>query len=377
MKVLLITKTLAESANIDGKLRAMSSLDIDLTVVSPPRWRGSTSEIQKVKPDTYRLLVKDCWFSGTTSLRVGNHLHLYPAISDIIDAEKWDLVHMDEEPFNLATYDVLRRCQRFHTKTVFTTWQNLMKNYPPPFGFFEKYTFEHSAGAIAGNAEGLEILRRRGFIKLAAHIPQLGVDPSMFSKRNASDLRRKLDIDRAFAVGFVGRLSPEKGINTLIKAMSLLPAECFLVLLGDGPERGILKKMVDKMGLSPRVRWVPWVRSAEVAEYINAFDILVLPSRTRWNVKEQFGRVLIEAMACQTCVVGSDSGEIPRVIGDAGLVFHEGDERELAMHLRHLLDDSPLRERLGRQGRQRVQQHYTYEKVAKDTVAFYNNVCSS
>jgi len=95
------------------------------------------------------------------------------------------------------------------------------------------------------------------------------------------------------------------------------------VLVGGGPERSKLEALAQGLGISARVRWEPWVDSCDVAEYMNAFDVLVLPSRTRRNWKEQFGRVLVEAMACETCVVGSDSGEIPNVVGDTGLIFHE------------------------------------------------------
>jgi len=102
----------------------------------------------------------------------------------------------------------------------------------------------------------------------------------------------------------------------------------------------------------------------------------VLPSRTLSNVKEQFGRVLIEAMACERPVVGSDAGEIPNVIGEAGLIFHEGNEQELAGHVRRLMDDFSLRESLGRRGRERVLERFSYEKVGKDTVDFYRRICS-
>jgi glycosyltransferase involved in cell wall biosynthesis len=376
MKILMITKTLAEFANAQGKIREIAKRNVELTVVSPAQWGGRTRELQRVKPEGYELLVSECLFSGAASVRLGNHLHVYRKIPNVIGRQKWDLVHIDEEPFNLATYHALKGCQRHQAQAIFTTWQNLMKRYPPPFNFFEKYVHENAKGAIAGNAEGLDVLRRRGFAKPAAHIPQLGVDPNVFRKQDATALRKKLGIEGIFALGFVGRLSPEKGLDTLVKAMTLLPADCVLVLVGDGPERTKIKAMTCNYGISARVRWVPWVNSGEVAEYMNAFDVIALPSRTRWNVKEQFGRVLVEAMACETCVVGSDSGEIPCVVGDAGLIFHEGDERELARCVSRLMHDSCLRDELQCRGRQRVLTHFAYAKIAADTVSFYKLICS-
>ncbi len=98
---------------------------------------------------------------------------------------------------------------------------------------------------------------------------------------------------------------------------------------------------------------------------------MVLPSLTRPNWKEQFGRVLCEAMACETPVIGSNSGEIPYVIDDAGLVFQEGNSQELAACVRRLLDDPQLYATLATKGRQRVLENYTQEQIAKQTYEVY------
>ena len=108
--------------------------------------------------------------------------------------------------------------------------------------------------------------------------------------------------------------------------------------------------------------------------FYTGLDALVLPSRTRPNWKEQFGRVLIEAMACGVAVLGSDSGEIPRVIGDAGIVFPEGDVHMLAGSLRRLQTDSALRVRLCDAGRARVLANYTMRHVAEQTVAIWRKL---
>jgi glycosyltransferase involved in cell wall biosynthesis len=174
----------------------------------------------------------------------------------------------------------------------------------------------------------------------------------------------------------VGRFSPEKGIDTLIEAMPLIPSDSTLVLVGAGPERPRLEALAEGLGVSARLRWVSWVDSSKIAEYMNAFDVLVLPSRTRWNVKEQFGRVLIEAMSCETPVIGSDSGEIPKVIGDAGMIFHEGNKYNLAEQLTQLIKGPAFSENLSCNGRKRVLEEFTYSKIAKDTVNFYKRICS-
>ena len=100
-------------------------------------------------------------------------------------------------------------------------------------------------------------------------------------------------------------------------------------------------------------------------------DAFVLPSLTRPNWKEQFGRVLVEAMACETPVIGSRSGEIPGVIGDAGLLFQEGNVQELAACVRRMLDDPALYAQLAVKGRQRVLEHYTQEHIARQMYEVY------
>lgn len=376
MKVLMVTKRLAEFASVQSRLREIVRLGVDLTIVSPRRWTGSESEFLSVEPDGYRLIAAECWFTRTKSLRLAHHLHFYPHISGILADGKWDVIHIDEEPFNFVTYHTLTARRTKDARVVFTTWQNLMKRYPPPFSFFEKFAFEQSAGAIAGNIEALEVLRRRGFHKPAAYVPQLGVDTLMFCRQDASEYRVKLGLKDVFLLGFVGRLSPEKGIDTLIRALARLPAECALVVVGSGPEQRKLEAVAQECGVSSRIRWVPWVSSADIPGYMNAFDVLVLPSKALRNLKEQFGRVLVEAMACETCVVGSDVGAIPDVIGEAGLVFHEGDESALARCLEGVIEDPLLRSLLARAGRERVLSHFSYEKTARDTIDFYTNACS-
>ena len=106
-------------------------------------------------------------------------------------------------------------------------------------------------------------------------------------------------------------------------------------------------------------------------------DVLVLPSLTRANWKEQFGRVLVEAMACGTPPLGSSSGEIPNVIGDAGLVFPEGDASALAESLQRLMDDTNLREALSRRGPVRVNAHFTQHQVACQHFALFQSVLSA
>ena len=358
----MISKALVVGA-YHGKLREMANLGVDLTLIIPHRWGKQQLEIADAVE--YKIRALPCVLDGH------NHFHFYGSRVGRVDA---DLVHVDEEPWSLVTYQLMRACAKQDKPTVFFTWQNIRKNYPPPFNYFERFSFRHVQAAIAGNEEAGQILYARKFSKPIAVIPQFGVDPEFFRKRDASDLRRRLGLTDKFAIGYAGRIVKEKGIADLIQALGSLPERCVLVLMGDGEFRGDAEQLARRLGVAARIKWVPQVSSLDVPDYMNAFDVLVLPSRTTLRWKEQFGRVLVEAMACETAVVGSSSGEISNVIADAGLVFPEGDVAVLAHHLRGLHANPDLAAELGAKGRTRVLENFTHRRIAEQTVELYRQV---
>jgi glycosyltransferase involved in cell wall biosynthesis len=128
------------------------------------------------------------------------------------------------------------------------------------------------------------------------------------------------------------------------------------------------------LGIKSRITFDQWMPSTHLPNYFSGLDVLVLPSRTRVNWKEQFGRVLIEAMACDVITIGARTGAIPEVIGDAGLTFREGNVEELRNHLQALLDDNSLREELRQKGRQRVIEQFTQAAVARHTYRVYQDL---
>lgn len=356
------------------RARELAKLGVRLTVVLPEKWEYQRFE--SGSEEGYEVRVSPIALAWSKLGSLAHHTFYYREISRIICREPWDLVHIDEEPFNFACYHAAKLCSRNGLKWIFFSWQNILKRYPPPFSMFEKSAFENANAAIAGSSAVEMVLRQRGFAKPVKVISQFGVNPDVSRSMDRFHVRRKLGLE-GFTVGYIGRMVREKGLDTLVRAFAQLPDEAKLVLVGSGPFEPVLKQMVSSLGIFERTRCVPWTNSQGISEYMNALDTLVLPSRTVRSWKEQFGRVLVEAMACGTCVVGSDSGEIPNVIGDAGLVFHEGDEQELARHLARLMKDPSLRDRLGRHGQARVMDRFAYSKIARDTLAVYDLVCAS
>src|SRR5690606_35840251 len=147
-----------------------------------------------------------------------------------------------------------------------------------------------------------------------------------------------------------------------------------LAIVGEGSEQAALAGLAEALHITDRVSLAPRLPSDAMPGFYQGLDVLVLPSRTRPNWKEQFGRVLIEAMACGVAVVGSNSGEIPQVIGDAGLLFAEEDVEALRGRLQSLLDDPATRARLAARGRDRVLAHYTMDRIGARTVEIYREI---
>lgn len=362
MKVLMISKSQVVGA-YHGKLRELANLGVDLTVITPPRWGNQVLEIHEARG--YRLRVVPCLLSGYT------HFHFYTASLGPFDA---DLIHLEEEPWSLVTQQVMRLARRWRKPTIFFTWQNILKTYPPPFNLIERNSFAFAKAAIAGNEEAKNVLRAKGFSKPISIIPQLGVDPEFFKKAEALLLRRRMTLEHHFVIGYVGRIIKEKGVGDLIAALAKLPVSCALVLVGEGKFRGDAERLAQRLRVSSRIRWVSQVASLDIPQYMNLFDILVLPSLTTPRWKEQFGRVLVEAMACGTPPIGSSSGEIPNVIGDGGLVFPEGNTETLAAQIRSLLEHPSHLSALAEKGRERVLRRFTHRRIAEQTVQFYSRV---
>jgi len=380
MKILMISKACVVGA-YQKKLEEIARHDgIDLTVIVPPEWqdeRGSL-RLERVHTTGYELRVEPIAFNGRF------HLHYYPRLGQVARQVQPDIIHIEEEPYNLSTFHAMRVAQRLAARTVVFTWQNLQRRYPPPFRWMESYVLAHTDVLLTGNTEGVEVWQAKGYQGPIEVIPQFGVDPDIFSRVNRPARQSKPSVllrrsarrssRSEMTIGYIGRLVPEKGIDLLLEAVARLQGPWELRILGSGPERDRLEKMAQWLGILPRVAFDLPIPSTQLSYYYSGLDVLVLPSRTRPNWKEQFGRVLIEAMACQAVVVGARCGAIPEVIGDAGLTFAEGDPADLRAQLQRLLEDPGLRLELAQKGRQRVLDQFTQSQVAARTVGIYEQL---
>lgn len=388
MRILVASHTYIVDINRE-KFKILANLepDIEVTVVVPQRWKpggvqNKIIETQFTQEGSFKVVPISNFSQNNQGL-----LTFGTDIIKLLQEFKPDIIQVEQGSKSLAYAQLilLNKILNLQAKNILFTWWNLPYELKWPVSALEDCNFQHTDGIIAGNLDGATILRLRGYQKALRVMPQLGVDETWFY-RNDKDakLSRKFGIEPTdFVVGYVGRFVEEKGLLTLAKALARLK-ECSWkwLLVGQGQLRSHLAAKCIEWGISDRIIWVESVPHEDVPPYINLMDCLVLPSQTSYKFKtltmggwkEQFGHVLIEAMACQIPVIGSDCGEIPHVIGDAGLIFPEGNAEKLRECLHELMQQPALAADLGQRGYHRVLTNYTNHALAEQLLDFYKEL---
>jgi glycosyltransferase involved in cell wall biosynthesis len=341
--------------------------EVKLEVVTTERWKEAEQVVEATPDDLFPVSTARSYFS--------KHIQLFAydprPIIKAIRRHKPDLIDLSHEPYSVAGAEVLALCSWFApgTPIVMQTNQNILHNYPPPFNWLEQRAFRRVAAAYACSDTVVEVLRAKGFEK-PAPIVTFGVDTEAFRPR-AERWRRP---DGPPTIGFIGRMLPGKGLNVLASALAQIKGEAWrLLVVGEGPEREGFEQQLRDAGLRDRAEFTGAIDFALVPEYFHQLDLMVIPTETTKRIREQFGRVIVEAMASGVPVIGSTCGAIPEVIGDAGLIFPEGNVDALATALRQLLSDEALRERIVQAGLDRVGQ-FSWETVAEKTYELYCQV---
>lgn len=358
MKALIVSKAFVV-ATYRQKLTELGRCGVEVVALAPPLWReaGGIQTLEPATKEGYELRVTEMRWNGHF------HVHYYPELPSILDEVRPDVVHVDEEPYNLATYLGVRAAARRGIPSLFFTWQNLLKRYPPPFRQLETRVYRTVAYALAGSEEASRVLRARGYTGPLTVVPQFGVDPELFKPGEPHD--------SPFTVGFLNRFIPAKEPLLALEAFTALPSDARMVMVGDGPLLPDVSREVRQRRLESRVTVQARVPSMDVPAILRSLDVALLPSRSLPGWKEQFGRVLIEAMASGVPVIATDSGEIPRVVRDAGILVPQSDRDALAAALLALYHDRELRVHLGRKGRHRVLEEFTHTRIAEITARAY------
>jgi len=354
------------------KLAALASYpELDLWHIVPRQWTDGfrTYQLEVKQAKEYRIIPVNT---------IGQHdIHRFcylPLDAHLREIQP-DIIHIEEEPDSLAALQVAlsRRLLVPKAHLILFTWQNILRKRGIIPEMVARITLRSADYLIAGNSEAVKVLRQQGYEAPIQVIPQLGVATDIYQPKRNEELRATLGLN-SFVVGFVGRLVPEKGPHILLKAAARMSADVQVLLIGSGPMEERLRLQAQEEDMAERLTIIASIPHADVPKYLGIVDVIVLPSRTTPVWKEQFGHVLIEAMACGVPVIGSSSGAIPEVIGDAGLIFPEEDVAALCECIEKVKANPDLVVRLSNAGRRRVQECYTHQAIAEKTLQVYRTV---
>jgi glycosyltransferase involved in cell wall biosynthesis len=366
--------TIAHSYCIDLNRRLANELALtgewDVTAVGPSRFHGDFGwhTLQPRAAEACVVAPVQAYFSRRV------HFMLYGSGLAKLLREPWDLVHCWEEPYVASAAQVAHSVGR-DTPVVFATFQNIAKRYPPPFNAIEHYTRARAAGIIAFGRTAFEIAAARGPSRTPMRVIAPGVDVGLFRpdpEARARVWNRYGWADGPPVVGFLGRFVEEKGCRLLMHALDRLEEPWRALFVGSGPLESDIRAW--SSGYGDRVRVETSVSHDDVPSFLNAMDVLCAPSQTTKRWREQFGRMLIEAFACGVPVIASDSGEIPYVIDDAGLLVSENDVGAWTLGISRLIANRTLRADLARRGRLRAESSFAWPVVARQHLDFFEEV---
>src|SRR6266571_4799116 len=272
MRVLMISKALVAGTS-QRKLEEIAKCpDIELTVITPPYWQsddGSKQVLERLYTSGYRMIETPMTLNGNF------HLHYYPQLGRIMREVRPEVVHIDEEPYNFATFQAIYLAMRHKARALFFTWQNLYRRYPPPFRQFELYNYHHASAAQAGNRDAADVLKRKGYSGPIHIIPQFGFDTDIYRRSTPRPARKPGD---PFTLGCIARFKEEKGLPLIVEALTYLPENCRAIFIGHGPMKSVLEEQASSLGVADRVQFKPGVPTSQVPRELEQMDVHVLPS---------------------------------------------------------------------------------------------------
>lgn len=351
-RVLVVSHSCANPINQQVYRELQKQTGWDLTILLPALWKdefGNRLRPLALPGSNVELAQATVWPNGNIIL------HAYWLnLRRFLKRGQFDAIYMNHEPYSVATAQVCWTdlCSS-RTPFGFYSCQNLEKNYPAPFCWMERLVYRSSAFAFPITEAVARVLRSKGF-KGALSVCPLPFDPNLYRRRSETERREAIPRKNGeVVIGYVGRMVEEKGLGTLVEALAKLPRFGWkLTVIGTGPFEANFDEMVRERGLVDQVNRLGYVPHDMTPRFLAALDILVLPSETRPNWKEQFGRVIVEALACGVPVIGSDSGEIPTLIkaSGGGRIFPERDAASLAKILEQMIASQDQRKAFARAG---------------------------
>ncbi len=212
-----------------------------------------------------------------------------------------------------------------------------------------------------------------------------GVDPTRIilipPAIDQNDFRPVVEVPRVSTLMGVGRMVPEKGFEDLIEAAAILNKDpnhspVKVRLLGSGPHEEAIDSLARSSGLEDSYKRVPSLPYSQLPDFLRQGSVLVLGSRSTPEWREQFGMILIEAMASGVPVIGAQSGAIPEIVGDAGGLYRPGAIEELVEGLRELLGNERFWKRCREKGIDRCRREFSHLDNSRAVFHLYESMVS-
>jgi glycosyltransferase involved in cell wall biosynthesis len=342
--------------------RAMARLGIDVMLVCAESWNEGGAPVA-LDPGLDQFVVGVRTYGHHPNLFLYDPIALWRALR----AARFDLLDIHEEPVSVAAAEVQLLAVLGGSRAPFALYsaQNIEKRYPIPFRWLERIALRRATAIHTCNDEAARILLRKGFRGLVRNLG-LGVDLERFAPARPAGRGGPL------RVGYVGRLEERKGVQVLVDAVSQAHG-CTLEIVGAGPQRPELEARIESSGAADRIDLVGYIAARDLPARYRGFDVLAVPSLETAGWIEQFGRVAVEAMACGVPVIASDSGALPEVVGDAGVLVPPGNALAWACTLERLARDPTEQQRLADAAHARAQ-HYSWQHVADRHVDLYREM---
>ncbi|WP_373544713.1 glycosyltransferase [Chamaesiphon sp.] len=368
LRVLFISHAYVVGVN-QGKLAAVAQVaGVTVGLLAPSNWKalewGRLLPLESPYPQL-QLYSAPVTFSG----RVGAYFYAPWVLWQVMRDFKPDLIQVETEVFSLCAFEAAILGRVRGTPMVLFGWENQPRQLSRTRWQICQFVLNTAKAIIAGNQDGAKVMQEWDYHGLLEVMPQMGVDPQFFAPAPTNSA--------IFRIGFLGRLAHSKGIDLIFTAVAKLRDRGIasqIILCGSGPEEAALRQLAADLHITELVTWRGAVPHSQAPTELSQFDVLVLPSRSTATWKEQFGHVLIEAMSMGIPVIGSDSGEIPNVIGRNDLVFPEEDVSVLTDILARLITDSQWRQEAGHHGLMRVHQLYSHDRIAQRLIALWQKV---
>lgn len=372
MRVLIIDKTAGLEASHQRHQRLAQQLQGELHVFGPRHW------MENGRPIAWHPL-DDCAYTPHRGSAFGKGYYAragyWTGLAKTIRAVDPQVIQLFEEPWSISAAQTAFFAGAWAptARLFFYTWENIYRPWQYParisliYRFIDKLLHQQSHGAVCATQQAQAVLQRKGYAHPAAVIPY-GI-PDFFFAHNPSASHPAPAAGEPFRVGYIGRLLWMKGVDLLLEAIE--PSDAIeLLIAGSGEDEPALRQQAQARGLQNKIEWHGPIEERAVPALLSRLHALVLPSRATPNWQEQLGRVLIEAMAYGVPVIGAQTGAIPEVIGQAGLLFQSEDAQDLRARILTLRETPRQAQARVQRGRERARR-FTWQRFARELTAFW------